>query len=109
MHVLFIAEKTRCLNFFPHAAVRRDDLTGMRFTDVDKEKFDLVAAKTVIQLVDPGDATGGHGASSRTEDQQTIFLFDKIAETDVFAFERGGLEVRRAFPRARAGKGGLGQ
>src|SRR5215470_6380787 len=104
MHVFFIAQEARSFSLLAHGAVRRDDLTGMGLANVNEEKFDVVTAEAIIQLVDAANSAGRHGAGGRTEDQQDILLITEVAQTDGFALERDSLEVRGALTRHRAGK-----
>src|SRR5437879_8601707 len=104
VHIFFIAEETCSLSFFADGAMRGNDFAGMRFTHVDEEELDAIAAKTLIKLVDAANGSSGHGAGGRAKNQQNILLFGEVAETDSLAVKGAGLEIRRSLTRSGTGK-----
>src|SRR5579864_6642477 len=81
----------------------------MRFTHINEEELNIVAAKAVIEFVDSANGGRGHGACGGAKDQQNVLLLGEIAQANGLAIQGYRLEIGRSLARPGAGEGGLCQ
>src|SRR5262245_43778742 len=109
LHVLFIAQQPGRFRLLPQGAVRGDDFTWMSFANIHKEEFDVIAAETLIKLVDADDGMGRHGAGGGAERQKNVLLAGEVLEPDRLGLQADSLEIRGSLTRSGTRKRSLGQ